>query len=238
MINLLIITLFCFSFSSPTENSLGEFTENADTFFKNYVREGKVDYDKIKKNIKELHSLVQQIEEQRLSSASIQDKKGFYINAYNLLVINQISAQIPVRDDWYQTGFFDKVKHKIAGEEISLDVLEKERLFTLDRDARIHFALVCAARGCPPLKSGAYKAKDLDMQLDEQARITLNDQNFIRTDNQNKTVAISEIFKWYEKDFIQKNKNILEYINTYRKGKIPLSYKTTYYPYDWRINNI
>jgi hypothetical protein len=37
-------------------------------------------------------------------------------------------------------------------------------------DARVHFALNCAARSCPPLRAGAYTAARVSAQLDEQAR--------------------------------------------------------------------
>jgi len=51
-----------------------------------------------------------------------------------------------------------------------------------------------------------------------------------------KKVAISEIFKWYEPDFITAGNTVLQYINRHRNEKIPEDYEVGFYRYDWSLN--
>ena len=63
-----------------------------------------------------------------LSSASAESKKAFYINAYNLIVIYQVSKFYPLKSPLDKSGFFDKVKHQVAGEALTLNALELKTL--------------------------------------------------------------------------------------------------------------
>ncbi|MDQ3395434.1 MAG: DUF547 domain-containing protein [Bacteroidota bacterium] len=232
--------LLFFVLNNPVkaQDNLNAFFNNSDKFFKSYVKDGKVDYEKVKQNKQDIAVLIKSISVQDLKNKSINEIKAFYINAYNILVIDQIAKLLPVNENWYQQGFFDRKKHQVAGELISLDVLEKERLYTIDNDARLHFALVCGAKGCPPLNNDAYKPENLDFRLENHTIETLNDPKFIKLDQKNQKVAISEIFKWYQNDFVNKPGTILNFLNTYRKDLIPKSFKVVYYPYDWNVNKI
>ena len=62
-------------------------------------------------------------------------------------------------------GFFDGIKHTVMGEEVTLNQLEKGLLYPQFPDPRLHFVLVCAAKGCPPLDNCAYQPEKLDDQL-------------------------------------------------------------------------
>ena len=52
---------------------------------------------------------------------------------------------------------------------ISLNDLEK-RLREEFKDPRIHFAVNCASRSCPPIRAEPYVAATLDAQLDDATR--------------------------------------------------------------------
>jgi len=234
----LFIFQVCSIISVLAQNDLSNFTKNADVFFRNYVKEGKVDYEKIKKNPGQLKSLIDQIANEDLSLATKSEKKAFYINAYNIIVIQSVIQQMPLNKNWYKSGFFDKTKTKVAGESITLDVLQKERLFSIDKDETIHFALVCAAKGCPPLKNGSYQADKLDRQLDNQCVKSMENPRFIRIDPKNKSISVSEIFNWYDVDFTRNGRTVLDFINIYRTNKIPQNYKVNYYEYDWSLNSL
>jgi hypothetical protein len=133
-------------------------------------------------------------------------------------------------------GFFDKTKHLVAGETLTVNDIENTKIRKKSDDPRIHFALVCAAGSCPPLINEAYFADKLDRQLDERTKANLNDDTFIRVDKETKKVYLSEIFKWYKDDFIPDGKTLLQFVNQYRLQKIPEDFSVDYYTYDWRLN--
>ena len=54
---------------------------------------------------------------------------------------------------------------------------------------------------CPPLRSEAYRAADLERQLDDQARRFLADPARNRFDPTSRTLHLSSIFKWFRGDF-------------------------------------
>jgi len=66
---------------------------------------------------------------------------AFYINAYNLLVIHQVVKNYPLSSVQDKNGFFEKRKFQIAGEEMSLNRLEKDKLLKKYKDASISIVL-------------------------------------------------------------------------------------------------
>jgi hypothetical protein len=170
-----------------------------------------------------------------VSGFSDAEKKSFYINAYNLIVIYQVSKYYPLKSPLDASGFFDAVRHKVAGESLTLNVLEYKKLLIPHKDARIHFALACAAKSCPPLASFAFSAESLDTELDKRTRLSINDAEWLRVSNG--SVQLSKIFQWYDKDFLREGGSILGFVNAYRTTKIPANYRIDYYEYDWALND-
>lgn len=216
--------------------SVASFTEEADSFLGERVSDGQVDYEGIKNDPDRINQLYQQVGEMSLDGASDEEKKAFYINAYNIATIHQIIENYPVQSPNDIKGFFDQNKHTIAGEQLTLNDLEKKKILAPYQDARVHFVLVCAAVSCPPLASFAYQADKLDEQLDEKTRKALNNDTFIRVNHDKKKVELSKIFEWYQGDFTRDAKSAVAYINQYRDEKIPEDYKVGYYTYDWALN--
>lgn len=231
-----MIFLTHLTFAHAQAFSLAAFTQEADEFFNSYVENGLVDYQAVKQNMDEVEALYQQIGEMQVQDLSDMEKKAFYINAYNLIVIRQIAKNYPVSSPMDITGFFDQQKHKVAGEMLTLNALEKQKLLQTYQDARIHFVLVCAAQSCPPLASYAFQADQLDQQMEQLTRQALNDNTFIRVKSRQEEVAMSKIFEWYSSDFTREAASALAYINQYREEEIPSSYKVRYYEYDWALN--
>lgn len=226
---LLFITELLYGSNTP-------FFLKADTFFKKYVSGGSVAYKSIKQNFNDIESLYKEMGTLDLSDFSDPEKKAFYINAYNIAVIYQVVKYYPLKSPLDQSGFFNQVKHRIAGEEITLDVLEIKKLLQPFGDARIHFALACAAKSCPPLASFAYLPERLDQQLTERTTQSVNNKGWLKINTKEKRVELSKIFDWYKKDFTAKEKSVLDWINQYRKEKIPSDYSVGYYEYNWALN--
>ena len=217
-------------------SSLKTFTEEANTLLQLNVKSGKVDYAAIKQDDRQIDQLYREIGKMSLKDASEDEKKAFYINAYNLITIYQVKENYPLKSPMDVKGFFDEKKHTIAGESLTLNALEKEKLLKPYQDPRVHFVLVCAAQSCPPLASAAYQADQLDKQLDEKTRQALNSPQYIRVDKATKKVEVSKIFDWYQDDFTRDSPSVLAYINRYRDQPIPKNYQIDFYEYDWSLN--
>jgi hypothetical protein len=119
---------------------------------------------------------------------------------------------------------------------MTLNSLEIKKLLTIYKDARVHFALACAAKSCPPLASFAYLPATLDKQLTERASAALNNPGWIKVNTTQKKVELSKIFDWYKKDFTGDGKTEIEWINQYRAEKIPTNFSVGFYEYNWALN--
>ena len=216
--------------------SLSDFFNASDLFFQTYVTAGQVDYKAIAEQPESLYPLKELYSEMDLSNQDANTVKAFWINAYNLAVINSIIEHYPLQSPREVAGFFNILKHRIAGREMSLNDLEKKKLLEVDQDARLHFVLICAARSCPPMAAFAYRPEQLEEQLNQRTQIALNDPVFIQVEEEKKRIALSEIFRWYVSDF-ENAGGIRTFINRFRSESLPASYKFRYYNYDWSLND-
>lgn len=208
------------------------FLDKADAFFRTHVQNQRVDYATIHSNPATLNELVDIIANVDLEGYTLQQRKAFGINSYNLLVIKNVVDHYPIQSPLKVSGFFDGIKVTVAGKKTTLNNYEKKELLQRYGDGRLHFVLVCAAVSCPPLANFAYRPDQLDAQLDAQTKTALNDPTFIRVDDFAGTVALSQIFEWYASDF---KPDVATFINTYRDQKLPGA-KPSYYTYDWTLN--
>ncbi|MEJ8800620.1 DUF547 domain-containing protein [Pontibacter sp. H249] len=207
------------------------------TLLQRHVANGQIKFKQLQRDRPLLKELVKQIAAFDLSRTTASEKKAFYINAYNVLVLKQVIDHYPINSVMDIPGFFDKQKYKVAGESLTLNELEHKKLREPYKDARLHFALVCAAKSCPPLLSTAYTPQQVEKQLEAQTRKALQDKTFTRVQPQQKQVQVSELFKWYKDDYLAEAPTIIAYINKYRASPIPESYKLSYYTYDWQLND-
>ena len=213
-----------------------DFFTNAGRFFNKYVENGLVDYHSIQKYPTALNELTSSISKKTLKGMDANTKKAYLINVYNILVIKSLVKNQPLDNPLNLEGFFDKKKHNVGGNLWTLNDIENKQLRPTYQDARLHFALVCGAMGCPRIISHAYTPDRLESKLEQQVRKAVNDPTFIKVDHQAKTVQISEIFYWYKDDFLKDASSLLEYINKYRAKKIPEHFKVSKYTYDWTWN--
>ncbi len=210
--------------------------DKTDGFLQKYVIQGMVDYKSIHAETSRLKMLTSLYAKADLSTASKAERKAFWINAYNVFLIDKIVKHFPVNSPLDIAGLFTNIKQKIAGEYLTLENIEKQKLMAVYKDPRLHFVLVCGALGCPPLADFAYRSKNLDRQIEQRSRKTLNSSTFIRIDAENKKALISQIFDWYASDFLSKSASVSDYINQYRNNAIPEDYTIDYYNYDWTLN--
>jgi hypothetical protein len=190
---------------------------------------------------------------------------AFWINLYNTLVLDAVIAlgvQRSVMERRAGMAFFRQAAYIVGGQRMSCDDIEHGILRAnrgppffpgrqfhssdprLKRviepfDARVHFALNCASRSCPPVR--AYLPEKLDSQLDVATR------SYLATDVQivpeEDALYLSSIFKWFRTDFGGRE-GIIEFVLSYlsdeaevkwlsqERGRVSLRHK----PYDWSLN--
>lgn len=231
------ITLLFISSSLLAQNDLSGFYDETDVFFKTYVKHNRVDYQAVKNKPEALERLLKIAENAQVDLSQPDQYKAFWINAYNLSVIKGIVDEYPVSSPNDINGFFEGSNYTIAGENLSLNQIENKKLRAEFDDPRMHFVLVCGAVSCPPIINSAYRPELLDVQLEMQTTLAINDPNFIRLNTLEKTVTISQIFKWYEEDFTKDGETVRGFINQFRNSNIPDDYKLAYYTYDWTLND-
>ncbi len=230
----IIIAIICITTNIGFSQDTAEFFTKADRFFKKYVSNGTVDYKAIKSTPNTLDQLLDIAANISVSASDAKTYQAFYINSYNLAVIKGIIHKFPVKSPLDIKGFFDKTTYTLGGKEITLNDLENKLLRKVfPKEARFHFVLVCAGLGCPPIIAEAYQPATLEKQLQQQAVIALNNPNFIKVKGEK--VQLSQIFEWYKGDFTQ-NGSEVDYINQFRKEKIPAKAKVSYYTYNWSLN--
>ena len=150
-----------------------------------------------------------------------EERLAFWINLYNALIVDAVIRFGIRRSVNEAPGFFWRAAYDIGGQrycpfDIEYGILRGNRghpaipgahfgrrdlrlAYSLERlDPRIHFALVCAARSCPPI--GVYDAEQIDAQLDLAARAFINNGG-VKVDRAAGEVRLSQIFRWYAPDF-------------------------------------
>jgi hypothetical protein len=183
-----------------------------DALLRQHVVNGMVDYDAFA-SAPTFPQYLDRLAATDPASLPRDERLAFWINAYNaytIALINKHGERKSIRNINRALGLFKGLgpwNEKIAvvgGTAYGLDHVEQKIIRPEFGEPRIHFALVCAAIGCPPLRSEAYIGARLEAQLEDQARIFLlqsPDKN--RVDAATGTVYVSNIFSFndYEKDF-------------------------------------
>ena len=231
----LAIIFIAFNFNANAQISASFFSKT-DVFLKKNVSNGKVDYQTIKNDPALLNEVLEIAAKIDVSKETVNSQKAFWINAYNLTLIKAIVNKYPVKSPLDIAGLFDKGTYLLAGKKYTLNDIENKMIREKYNDPRVHFVLVCGANGCPPIINNAYLPETLEDQLNKQAKLALNNPNFIKVNAASKKVELSQIFEWYKADFISKGKNEIDFINQFRDSKIDTKYKVSYYTYDWTLN--
>ncbi len=168
------------------------------------------------------------------------EKKAFYINAYNAMAISIVLDRYPIRSIRDIDGAFKRVERRIGGEELSLDDLENR--LRDSKDARIHFAIVCVSESCPPLAASAYTAASVSAALDRQGRAFVNDPKKNVIDRSKGKIALSKIFDWNRKEFERDAGSVARYVARYVNDRETASWlastveKPGFLEYDWALN--
>ncbi len=227
--------LLIISNTNAQVKNLQDYFQRVDKFLSANVKSGKVNYKGINADKKDLDALVSYVAAKQ-KFTSLSEEKAFYLNAYNVLVIKGIINNYPTKGPMEITGFFDKKQYAINGLNLTLNNIENDIVRKKFNDARIHFALVCGAKSCPPIQAYAFKPEKLDAQLELVTKQSIQNALFTKIDLKNKKASVSMLFNWYKDDFIKAKGSVLSFINTYLQSALPANTMIENYTYNWALN--
>jgi hypothetical protein len=173
---------------------------------------------------------------------------AYWINAYNALTIKGILREYPtssIRNHTSPVGGYNIWRDlliEIDGRSYSLDDIEHATLRPMG-EPRIHFALVCAAKGCPPLANRAWAGNNLEEMLTDRAERFFARPTNCRVDPAGRTVFLSELFEWYGTDFAPTPTDQVRLLRRYFPMANQLSWMdegtltVKYLDYDWSLND-
>ncbi|MEZ4920767.1 MAG: DUF547 domain-containing protein [Saprospiraceae bacterium] len=195
---------------------------------------GKVNYAGFKADKRALeHYLALLADNPPQSDWSRKEKMAYWINTYNAFTIQLITENYPVSSIMKLDGgkTWDVKRIVLGGKSYSLNQIENEILRPQFKDARIHFAVNCAAKSCPPLWNQAFTAENLNSALDRRARQFINNSQYNKLSGS--SISVSKIFEWYAGDF----GDLIAYLNTYASTPVDSNARIQYMEYNWDLNN-
>ena len=174
----------------------GEFDE----LLRRYVdADGWVDYDGLKRDEARLDRYLGSLAVAPFEAMGRDQKLALLINAYNAFTLKLILDHYPVKSikDIPSDDRWDAVRWRIGGRVWSLNQIEHEQIRPNFVEPRIHFVLVCAAVGCPPLRDGAYRAEQLEEQLEEQTRYVHRHGTWFEFEPGSGVLRLTSLYDWY-----------------------------------------
>lgn len=217
-----------------------------DTLLKQHVdANGWVDYTAMRTNQSQLDQYLDSVAKAPLDQFSRDDRLAFLINAYNACTLKLILDHYPLDSimDIPDAERWDAVRWNIGGNQWSLNQIEHEQIRPKFIEPRIHFALVCAAVGCPPLRNEAYDPARLEEQLDQQSRYVHEHSTWFKFDADKQTVSLTKLYSWYGSDFDQVAGSPVRFAAKYSeplRQALDRSITPTqqWLPYDWALNRL
>ena len=242
------LALACAALSAP--QALADVDHGPwDALLKKHVADGKVDYAGVRADQAKLDAYLDALGKADPSKLSKAKRYAFWINAYNAFTFKGVLDKLPAdKAKWggfsvtKVPGFWKKIKYTVAGKQLTLDDMEHKVLRPVFKDARVHFAIVCASIGCPALRSEAFVASKLEAQLDEQTALFCKDASKLKIDAEKMTIAINPIFKWFGQDFVDDAGSVPKFLARHVADKAlaeklqTAKWKISFVEYDWGLN--
>jgi len=174
------------------------------------------------------------------------EQLAFWVNLYNAVTALTVLEHYPVksiRDIALPPaeeggGPWDAPRIEVLGRPLSLNDIEHRILRPIWGDPRIHYAVNCAALGCPNLAAVPYTGRHVDGLLDRAAETYVNHPRAVRFERGR--LHLSSLFEWYAEDFGDDRAELLAHLVTYARP--PLAERLEgyegeiVYDYDWALN--
>jgi hypothetical protein len=183
-----------------------------------------------------------------ISGYSRREQFAFWVNLYNALTVKLVLDHYPIssiRDigispGLFSTGPWGKKLITVEGEALSLDDIEHRILRPIWRDPRVHYAVNCAAIGCPNLQPLAFTAANTEALLDKAAREYVNHpRGAVLAEGK---LTVSSIYVWYAADFGGTERGVIEHLKHYARPELAAALagveRISGDRYDWALNDL
>ncbi len=204
---------------------------------------GLVDYRELQSDPTALDGYIASLASAPLADMGRDERLTLLINAYNAFTLRLILDHYPVASikDIPGQKRWDAVRWNIGGKMLSLNQIEHNEIRPNFKEPRIHFALVCAAVGCPPLRNEAYAGDRLEEQLAAQTRYVHTHDRWFQFDPRANVVKLTSLYDWYAGDFEQAAGSVLSYVANHSpalRQALEASDKprVEFLDYDWSLN--
>jgi len=197
---------------------------------------------------------------------SREHKMAFWLNAYDAFVLQTVIDRYPIKGSSSNypansirqiPGAFERIKHRAAGRNVTLDEIEKTILPQF-HEPRLYLALGRGAIGSGRLRSEAFSGDRIAQQLDDIQQEFVSEQEMLKIDRAAGQVAVTSIVSWHDAEFIAAydkgatgpfaerspiERALVAFISL---RALPLEreflqknqFKVTYHPFDWRLNDL
>lgn len=225
-----VFLLFSYTDSISQESLHNSF----DNMLSQYVdQNGGVDYKSFKNSQNELDTYLIELSKHKPgNNVSKNDKLAYWINLYNAATIQLVLKHYPIKSirDINKGKPWDHKFIKVGKDTYSLNQIENDIIRPKFNEPRIHFAVNCAAKSCPPLLNKAWKGSTLNTELSKATKHFIKNKKYNTVNKE--SINISKIFEWYKSDF----GHIIRFINKYSVVKVSNKAKMTYNEYNWNLN--
>jgi hypothetical protein len=192
-------------------------------------------------------------------------RKAFCLNVYNLFISYAFIKMGIATNSLRRGAFFERIKINLGGELLSFNDLEngilranarhpfasklpfdqdrQDRLSLSRLDCRIHFALNCGAKSCPPIRF--FRPETLEEELDIVSRSFCEGDDVISVKMDLKELHLSMLLKWFQTDFCETREQLPQTILPFLRGAKHQAVTTLvahegstgitirFLPYDW-----
>jgi hypothetical protein len=203
-----------------------------------------------KKTLDELRRQMAQVE---VGALPRNDQLAYWINLYNISTVNVIVEHYPVEsirdistDFIAHLNVFKKDYVQTKKGPMSLNDVENDKIREPFKDPRIHFAINCAAKSCPPIRTEPYVGARVSEQLDDQARTFLNGPHGVRLEKNGGELVLhtTKIMDWFKDDFEKWSVGRVTFITKYvppdKRRQIEAAGNQIDFKfddYDWKLND-
>ena len=175
------------------------------------------------------------------------EQLAFWINLYNAATVSLVLEHYPVtsiRDIDISPGFLSfgpwgKKLLRIEGQELSLNDIEHRILRPLWREPRLHYALNCAALGCPNLQRDAYTPNNTQALYERAAREYVNHPRGVAVIDGE--LHVSSIYSWFREDFGDDEADVIKHLQAYAQPALAAQLagfsSIDDDHYDWALND-
>jgi hypothetical protein len=214
-----------------------------------FLSSNRVDYAGLKANPAELDAYLAEVA--AVPAADFAqwpraDRLALLLNLYNAATFKLIADHHPVKSirsiGTLPGAAWRMPVVRLGGQLMTLDHLEHQIIRAEYAEPRIHFALVCAAVSCPPLRPEPFTGAKLEAQLDDQTRLFLADTAKNRFDAAAGTLHLSPIFTWFKEDFTAGDTKLESWVKPFLPADAARALgaarrvKVKFTDYDWALN--